>query len=227
MTTDDGDDVIDAALRAAVARWLSQGGRVIDGTDAGDGIDALRATLGHIIDGDVGLRDALAAAAGTADNRPTKRGGGKYPGGSTPGTLGDEMKRTDDGRDGRDAAGRWAPGNPGGPGRPRRAVESDYMRALTDRVTPDVWRDIIDAVVDAARAGDMRAVAWLSRYLLGATPPTLFALAVADAAGPDVDVDAEIRHVIERAHTSAAARVIDDTDAPPVVMLGPHIRDAG
>lgn len=218
--TDDGDDVIDDALRAAGMRWLSQGGRVIDGTDDGDGIDALRATLGHIIDSDAALRAALSAAAGIADKRPTKRGGGDYPG--APG--GDTMKRTDDGRD---AAGRWAPGNPGGPGRPRRAVESDYMRALTDRVTPDVWRDIIDAVVDAARGGDMRAVAWLSRYLLGAAPPTLFALAVADAAGPDVDVDAEIRHVIERAHTSAAARVVDDTDAPPVVMLGPHIRDAG
>lgn len=128
---------------------------------------------------------------------------------------------------GRDAAGRFTRGNPGGPGRPRLAVEADYLRALTDRVTPDVWRDIVDGVVDAARAGDMRAVAWLSRYLLGATPPTLFALAVADAAGADADVDAEIRHVIARANTSAAARVVDDIDAPPVVLLGPHIRDAG
>lgn len=213
MTTNDGGDGdgIDAALRAAVVRWLAQGGRTpADGT--GDGIDALRDALGHIIDGDAALRDALAAV-----NTPIKRG-----------TQEDNMTRTNNAAntDGRDAAGRFARGNPGGPGRPRRAVESDYMRALTDRVTPDVWASIVDAVVDAARGGDVRAATWVARYVLGAAPPTLFALAVADAAGDDADVDAEIRHVIARASTSAAERIVDAIDAPPVTMLGPHIRDA-
>jgi hypothetical protein len=131
------------------------------------------------------------------------------------------MGHIDDGtaRSGRDDRGRFAQGNPGGPGRPRRAVESDYLRSLTDRVTPDVWASIVDAVVTAARSGDMRAVEWLTRYVLGNTPPTLFDLAVADAA--DVDVDAEITHVVGTARGDDFRRITADRD--PVHMLGPHI----
>jgi len=201
MIGDDRTD-IDAALRTAVVRWLAHG----DDPPSTD-TDALRATLGHIIDGDAALRDALAAA----DTRPTKRGG-------------HTMKRTAHTDDGRDAAGRFTHGNPGGPGRPRRAVESDYLRMLTDRLTPAVWGAIVDTAIDDARAGDARAREWLARYVLGDRPPTLFALAVADAAGADADVDAEIQHVITRARTPAADRVVDDIDAQPVALLGPHIR---
>lgn len=178
------------ALTHAIRRYVERDGPVID-----DGIDALRATLLHII-------DTTDVDVGGADIRPTKRDGGN-------------MAHNDDGRD---AAGRFTRGNPGGPGRPRRAVETDYLRALTERVTPDVWGDIIDNVVNAARGGDMRAVAFLARYLHGATPPTLFSLAVADAAG--ADVDAEIAHVVERVRD-------DDTrytrPNPVVAQLGPNI----
>ena len=169
------------------------------------GLGVSNASMGIMVDL---LRDAI-----RTDTRPIKRA-----------HTGGNMKHNDDGRD---TAGRFAPGNPGGPGRPRRAVEGDYLRALTDRLTPDAWGAIVDTAIDDARAGDAKAREWLARYVLGDRPPSLFSLAVADAAGDDADVDAEIRHVVARARADAVARMIADTDAPPVVLLGPHIRDAG
>ncbi|PWH15389.1 MAG: hypothetical protein DDG58_11130 [Ardenticatenia bacterium] len=70
----------------------------------------------------------------------------------------------------RDENGRFVPGTQGGPGRPRRAVESDYLRALSDACPPEVWAEICQRAVETARRGDPIARAWLSRYLLaGAT----------------------------------------------------------
>ena len=172
------------------------------------GLGVSDASMGIMVDL---LRDAI-----RTDTRPTNRAH-THAGGN--------MKQDDD--DGRDTAGRFTTGNPGGPGRPRRAVEGDYLRALTDRLTPDAWGAIVDTAIDDARAGDAKAREWLARYVLGDRPPSLFSLAVADAAGDDADVDAEIRHVVARARADAVARMIADTERPPVVMLGPHIRDAG
>lgn len=123
------------------------------------------------------------------------------------------MAHTDDGRN---TAGRFTAGNPGGPGRPRRAIETDYLRMLAERLTPDAWRAIIDTAIDDARAGDARARDWLTRYALGTTPPTLWALAVADAAG--ITTDDEIRHTIERGAMDAAERTIHPPGA--VARLG-------
>ena len=67
----------------------------------------------------------------------------------------------------RRANGSFAPGTAGGPGRPRRQVEADYVRYLSDRVTPDVWAKIVDEAVEQAILGDATARAWLSRYLCG------------------------------------------------------------
>jgi len=127
------------------------------------------------------------------------------------------MPRADDGRD---TAGRFAIGNPGGPGRPRRAIETDYLRMLAERLTPDAWRAIIDTAIDDAKTGDARARDWLTRYALGATPPTLWALAVADAAG--ITADDEIRHAIERGTMEAAERAIYPPGA--VARLGAALR---
>jgi hypothetical protein len=44
----------------------------------------------------------------------------------------------------RDDNGRFAKGNPGGPGRPRRAVEADYLAALSQAVPLEKWRDIVE-----------------------------------------------------------------------------------
>jgi hypothetical protein len=47
----------------------------------------------------------------------------------------------------RDPQGRFTVGNPGGPGRPRRAVEREYLAAMSDAVSLDEWREIVKAAV--------------------------------------------------------------------------------
>ncbi len=67
----------------------------------------------------------------------------------------------------RDDNGRFAPGNPGGPGRPRRAIEADYLAALSETVTMDASREIVETAVDQARGGDAKAREWVGSYLAG------------------------------------------------------------
>ena len=67
----------------------------------------------------------------------------------------------------RDAAGRFAAGNAGGPGRPRRAIETDYLAALSDAVPMDRWRKIVERAVTDAEQGDVKAREWLGSYLAG------------------------------------------------------------
>ena len=67
----------------------------------------------------------------------------------------------------RDARGRFAPGNTGGPGRPRRAIESDYLMALSDAMPLEKWREICETAIDQAVAGDPKAREWLGEYLIG------------------------------------------------------------
>ena len=65
----------------------------------------------------------------------------------------------------KDSKGRFVQGNAGGPGRPRRRA-GDRLAAIEAAVTSDVWRRIIARAVADALAGDHRARAWLSRYLI-------------------------------------------------------------
>ena len=81
----------------------------------------------------------------------------------------------------RDNRGRFAQGWAGGPGRPPRATEVVYMRALSDVLTLDAWRDICETAINSARDGDAKARKWVARYALGDTPTTLQALAVMEA----------------------------------------------
>jgi hypothetical protein len=81
---------------------------------------------------------------------------------------------------GHDETGRFAPGNPGGPGRPRRAVERDYLGALSENVTLDDWKAVVTTAVKDAKSGDAKARDWLAKYLLGDKPPAL----------ADIDADA-------------------------------------
>ncbi len=67
----------------------------------------------------------------------------------------------------RDDNGRFLPGNPGGPGRPRRAVEADYLAALSEAVPIDRWREICETAIDQAVAGDAKAREWVGSYLAG------------------------------------------------------------
>jgi hypothetical protein len=67
----------------------------------------------------------------------------------------------------RDAAGRFVPGHAGGPGRPRRAVEADYLAALSEAVPMETWKRIVARAVEDAEQGNAKARAWLTAYLVG------------------------------------------------------------
>jgi hypothetical protein len=55
--------------------------------------------------------------------------------------------------------GRFAPGNPGGPGRPRGAVSA--TAAALDRVAVEVHRELMQVVLEQARAGNLEATKML------------------------------------------------------------------
>lgn len=123
--------------------------------------------------------------------------------------------------EGRHADGRFAPGNAGGPGRPRRAVEREYLAALADELTLDRWRRIVRGAIDAAENGDPKAREWVAKYALGTEPPTLSALAVADAAG--VTPDDEVADAVRLAKMTDIDRLIESKD-PGVAALVATLR---
>jgi hypothetical protein len=89
--------------------------------------------------------------------------------------------------------GRFVSGNPGGPGRPRRAIERDYLAALSEAVPMDRWRKIIERAVSDAEQGDAKARESLSGYLAGKpTGVALLKLAAAERSGVDpVEVESD------------------------------------
>jgi hypothetical protein len=65
------------------------------------------------------------------------------------------------------------------------------LRALSDAVPLDKWRQIVGAAVEGALAGDYRAREWLTKHLLGTPEPgALQALAVDEATNRDRLADA-------------------------------------
>jgi len=70
----------------------------------------------------------------------------------------------------RGTRGAAIPGEGSAPAKQRRAVEADYLRALSDACPLDTWQEICAKTIEQARAGDAKARDWLARYLLtGAT----------------------------------------------------------
>lgn len=67
----------------------------------------------------------------------------------------------------RKSNGQFDTGNKYAVGRPKRAVELDYLRALSEVVTLETWHDICMRARDDALNGDARARAWLAQYLIG------------------------------------------------------------
>ena len=109
---------------------------------------------------------------------------------------------------GRDDIGRFSTGNNYGQGRPPRAVERDYLAALSERLSLDDWRSIVDRAVADASSGDARARDWLSRYVLGVEPMRLTDLALRELMG--VSADAELAAMIERETTPPDERLLDE-----------------
>jgi hypothetical protein len=110
--------------------------------------------------------------------------------------------------DGRDDKGQFSTGNNYGQGRPPRAVERDYLAALSERLSLDDWRSIVDRAVKDARSGDARARDWLSRYALGSEPLSLTALAIREQM--QVSTEAELAAMIERETTPPDERLLDE-----------------
>lgn len=89
---------------------------------------------------------------------------------------------------GRNSDGTFAPGHTfKSPGRPRRAVEVEYLRALSDEVTTDDWKEIVAKAKEQAKAGDAKAREWLAGFVIGKEPPALTELALMDVHEASVD----------------------------------------
>ena len=110
--------------------------------------------------------------------------------------------------DGRDDKGQFSTGNNYGQGRPPRAVERDYLAALSERLSLADWRSIVDRAVKDARSGDARARDWLSRYALGAEPMRLTDLALREQM--QVSTEAELAAMIERETTPPDERLLSE-----------------
>jgi hypothetical protein len=84
---------------------------------------------------------------------------------------------------------------------PHRRTQSNYMAALLDRVTPELWGEVIDVAVGEAQAGDAQARAWLAGYLLGrpkAEAPSPLAVTAERIGGEDALVAKLADPAIER-----------------------------
>src|SRR3984893_18645455 len=73
-----------------------------------------------------------------------------------------------------------------------RRIEADYMGVLLDAVPLRDWREVVNATVAAAKAGDATARAWLAQYLVGkpgATAPAPLTVVMQQLSGCDPLVD--------------------------------------
>ena len=82
-----------------------------------------------------------------------------------------------------------------------RRTEADYMGVLLDAAQLDDWREVVNATVAAAKAGDATARAWVAQYLVGrpgATAPASMTVIVQQLSGRDPLVDKLAKPHIER-----------------------------
>ena len=68
---------------------------------------------------------------------------------------------------GRDARGRFTKGNPGGPGNPYTRQVARLRQALLEALEPEALREVVAALVRAARQGDVPAAKLLLAYAVG------------------------------------------------------------
>ena len=107
-------------------------------------------------------------------------------------------------------------------GRPKRAVETRYLKALSDAVSPEDWLEIIERAVVQAKDGEWRARAWLSNYLIG-TPVQKISAEIEVIASKDFDTAeraAAVRALLDEAKRRTAAKIIDVT--PKVASDDPN-----
>ncbi len=83
-----------------------------------------------------------------------------------------------------------------------RRTENDYMAAVLEAVPLDAWREVVTATVEAAKAGDASARAWLGQYLIGrpeGKAPTPLTVVVEQFRGSDPVVDRLAAPIISQA----------------------------
>lgn len=118
-------------------------------------------------------------------------------------------------RSGRNPDGTFAEGNPGGPGRPRRAVEREYLAALSDALLLDDWREIVGKAIEDAKDGDAKAREWVSRYALGAAPISLHELAAREVLG--IEADYEVAAEADKIKNPGEEELLSDMLSPSVL----------
>lgn len=79
-----------------------------------------------------------------------------------------------------------------------RPIERDYLKTFADRITPEVWGEVVDAALTAAKEGDAKAREWITRLVLGSDPMQLSGLARRESM--NVTPEAEIASEVEYAH---------------------------
>ena len=82
-----------------------------------------------------------------------------------------------------------------------RRTEADYMSTLLDAVSLEDWRAVVAVALDAAKAGDASARAWLTQYLVGkpgAVAPAPLTVVVQQLSGRDPVVDKLAKPLIDR-----------------------------
>jgi len=72
-----------------------------------------------------------------------------------------------------------------------RAIERDYLAALTEAVPLETWREICKMAAAQAKNGHPKARDWLARYLLGEQPTDLLSLAADEHAGHTTEAEVE------------------------------------
>ena len=61
-------------------------------------------------------------------------------------------------------------------------MEVEYLATLSEAVTPDRWRKIVQRTISDAEAGNHRAREWLGKYLLSDKPDVAMAVNMAETA---------------------------------------------
>ena len=125
----------------------------------------------------------------------------------------------------RDGKGRFAEGNGGGPGRPPRPVETEYLKALSDALTLEDWREVVARAVTDAKQGDAKAREWLGRYALGALPISLLELAAREEVG--IEPAHEVTAYSERLGLDSTAKLLADMDGDTLLSRAKKIADNG
>lgn len=62
-------------------------------------------------------------------------------------------------------------------------IERDYVETFYCKLTLEMWGEIVDGAISAAKEGDAKAREWITRLVLGESPMTLTELAQRRALG--------------------------------------------